>query len=365
MGEFVTAGDVMRKKVCRQCNGVFDTQFLCPKCGIQLSEISELSGSVYARNPEDIKPVGMATRFLAGLLLAQGLFYGLTLVGTGYFLFVGAENGWNSVIGRFMRPVLLLSSALLGSMLAGAGNPRAIAAGAALGLFHALAVAGVLFLGGSRPETVMQLVALGTVPVIGAAGARYGRMMWPPLSDVFDFNPLPTPDVKASKSKKKLKESIPIAWFRIIGGAALAIGCTVWAGKIREYIVGTSGGAFMVDSRIQVQFVTWVIASLAVVIGGIFAGASTRAGLRHGLLVGLISCLGIFVIYSQVIKEALPAEYFFAHVAGLPEEEANTPARIGLFLLTNAMLLSILGGWLGSTLLPRTVVPQKLDRGAI
>ena len=33
MGKFVTAGDVMRKKVCLQCHGVFDTQFLCPKCG--------------------------------------------------------------------------------------------------------------------------------------------------------------------------------------------------------------------------------------------------------------------------------------------------------------------------------------------
>src|SRR4051812_45330125 len=130
MGEFVTAGDAMLKKVCLQCRGVFDTQFLCPKCGIQLTDVSEQSGSLLAsRGPEDARPVGMATRFVAGLLLAQGLFYGATLVGSGFFLFVGDENGWNSVIGRFMRPVVLLSSALLGSMLAGAGNPRAIAAG--------------------------------------------------------------------------------------------------------------------------------------------------------------------------------------------------------------------------------------------
>ena len=84
----------------------------------------------------------MATRFAAGFLLAQGLYYGLTLIGSGYFFMVGEENGWNSVIGRFMRPVLMLSSGLLGSMLAGAGNPRALAGGAALGLFHALALLG-------------------------------------------------------------------------------------------------------------------------------------------------------------------------------------------------------------------------------
>src|SRR5262245_57764828 len=101
MGEFVTAGDVMRKKVCLPCNGVYDKQFLCPKCGTQLADASEHSGSLLAvRGPEDVKPVGMATRFVAGLLLAQGLYYGLMLVGSGFFLFTGEENGWNSVIGR-------------------------------------------------------------------------------------------------------------------------------------------------------------------------------------------------------------------------------------------------------------------------
>src|SRR5262249_36527665 len=162
-----------------------------------------------------------------------------------YFFMVGDANGWTSVIGRFMRPVLMLSSGLLGSMLAGAGNPRALAGGAALGLFHALALIAVMFLGGHVPHNVVQFAILALralLPVMAAAGGRSGRMLWPPLSDVFDIAPIAAPDVKTSKFKKPPKESIPTAWFRVIGGAALAIGCTVWAARIREYIVGTSGG---------------------------------------------------------------------------------------------------------------------------
>ncbi len=354
------------RKVCLQCRGVFQNQATCPKCGVQLLEVSDHSTAlVGARGPEEApQPLGMATRFIAGCLLAQGLYYGMLLLGSGFFLVVGEENGWSSIIGRFFHPGLLLFSAIFGGMLAGAGNPRGLAAGTALGFFHALALLGVAFIGGKPPQAVMQFAVYAIMPVLGAAGGRYGRLIWPPLSDVFDIAPAQAAEAKKA-GKKKIKEDVPTAWLRIIGGAALAIGCTVWAGKIREWIVGTSGGAFTVDSRIQVQFVTWVIASLAVVIGGIFAGASTRAGIRHGMLVGLLACIGIFVIYSQVIREALPAERFFAAMLDLPEEEGHTPARIGLFLLTNAMALSVLGGVLGATLLPRTIIPQKLDRGSI
>jgi hypothetical protein len=353
------------RKVCVKCNGVFQAHFLCPHCGVQLVEMSEhaaLFGG--GRGPEErARPIGMATRFVAGILFAQGLYYGAMLIGSAFFLIMGEQDGWSSVIGRFFQPGLVLVSAFVGAMLAGSGNPRGLAAGAALGLFHAFVLLGVAFAGGKLPQNPMQFAVFALLPIFGAAGGRFGRYVWPPLSDVSDASTAPADAKKAIKKKKS--ESIPTAWFRVVGGAALAIGCTVWAGRIREFVIGTSGGAFTVESRIQVQFVTWVIASLAVVIGGIFAGASTRAGVRHGLLVGFVASVGIFVIYAQVIREALPAERFFAQLMNLPEEEGNSPARIGLFLLTNSLALSVLGGWLGATLLPRTLLPQRLDRGSI
>lgn len=355
------------RKVCLQCHGVFDTQFLCPKCGVQLLEVSEQSSALlHGRGGEEASaPVGMATRFIAGYLLALGSFYGMSLIGSGFFLMLGEENGWSSVLGRFIQPGLLMFAAVLGGMLAGAGNPRGLAAGGAIGLFHAMTVVGAMFAGGHPPQGMMLYAGWILLPLMGAIGGRYGRFIWPPLSDVFNPAPIEVPVEVAKKGKKKKGPSTPTAWFRVIGGTALAIGCTVWAGRIREYIVGTSGGTFVVDSRIQVQFVTWVIAALAIVVGGAFAGASTRAGIRHGLLVGFFACVGIFLIYSQVIREPLPAERFFAALVGLPEESENSPARIGLFLLTNALVLSVVGGCLGSTLFPRTIASQKLDRGSI
>jgi hypothetical protein len=208
------------------------------------------------------------------------------------------------------------------------------------------------------------IVAWVIVPAIAAVGGRIGRFLFPHWLDVSD-QPM-TPPIERAKTKRKAqREPIRIAWARVLGGAALAVGCTVWAGRIREYILGTSGGLFTVDSRIQVHFVTWVIASLAALVGGIFAGASTRAGLRHGLLVGVLSCIATFVIYSFVLREALPAERFFATVVGLSPDEANQPARVALFLLTNSLLQSVIGGWIGAMLLPPTARAQRLDRGAI
>jgi hypothetical protein len=66
------------------------------------------------------------------------------------------------------------------------------------------------------------------------------------------------------------------------------------------------------------------------------------------------------------VSESLPAEKFFAAVFGLPETDALSPPRLGLFLLTNALLLGVFGGWFGASLLPRMAGgPARLDRGAI
>jgi hypothetical protein len=159
---------------------------------------------------------------------------------------------------------------------------------------------------------------------------------------------------------------VPIGWFRVIGGAALSIGCTVWAGPIRDFVVQNSHGALGVDSRTQLQFTAWIISALAMMIGGAFAGASTRGGLRHGFLVGLIASVGVFIIHLKVVKEALPAQRFFSLVTGLPDPDMPSTGMTVLFLITNTLLIGTLGGLFGAKLLPRVAAPSgPLDRGAI
>jgi hypothetical protein len=350
------------RKICPDCHGIYETQFLCPNCGVQLLDEPENAAAMTARGPEElVRAPEMATRFLAGLLLAQGSYYGVRLMATAVQMSMGNATGYAPPAGPFADPGLMLMSCLAGSLIAGAGNARALAAGAALGLIHALALIAAPFALGNWPNHLLIFGGWGVLSLVGAFGARIGRFAWPPLSDIRD----PTAP-KAEKKAKVKTPPTPIAWLRVFGGAALSIGCTVWAGPIRDYIIGTSGGKFVVDSRIQSHFVTWGISALAMMVGGVFAGASTQSGLKHGFLVGFLSCIGIFVIHSQVVHESLPAEKFFASVFGFPETDELTPPRLGLFLITNALLLGIFGGFFGSTLLPRITGGQgKLDRGAI
>jgi hypothetical protein len=356
------------RRVCPQCRMVAPGQMLCPTCGIPTVEIAVkttlLSRMATAEPvPTDHAP-SMPFRLVAAIIFSSGTFFGLQLIfGGGH----GGRVSWlpgHMADPALIQPLAVYLTAWVAGIFVGAGNWRSWASGAIVGIAHMTNVtAWYLFVHG-RSAIQQLIVAWVIVPAIAAVGGRIGRFLFPHWLDVSD-QPM-TPPIERAKTKRKAqREPIRIAWARVLGGAALAVGCTVWAGRIREYILGTSGGLFTVDSRIQVHFVTWVIASLAALVGGIFAGASTRAGLRHGLLVGVLSCIATFVIYSFVLREALPAERFFATVVGLSPDEANQPARVALFLLTNSLLQSVIGGWIGAMLLPPTARAQRLDRGAI
>jgi hypothetical protein len=215
------------------------------------------------------------------------------------------------------------------------------------------------------------MVFAGWVPltaVAGAVGGKCGRLIWPAVIDIQKPTREAANSARASRLKadRSSRPRAPIAWPRVIAGAAISICCTIWAAQIRDYVIGTSGGKFTVDSRLQLHFVTWVISALAMIVGGVVAGASTRAGMRHGLFVGTIAAIGIFIIQSQVIKDALPAERFFANVVGLPEASGLSPARLGFFLLSNTVALSMFGGWFGEALFPTVQRRQRrLDSGSI
>src|SRR5581483_6949455 len=77
----------------------------------------------------------------------------------------------------------------------------------------------------------------------------------------------------------------PLPWGRIILGTAVAVGGTLWARMIRDFVVVASGGSGY--EMQQSQFITWEISVVAQVIGGGIAGASTRGGAVYGLWVGL------------------------------------------------------------------------------
>jgi len=354
------------RRTCPQCQGNFDTQFLCPKCGVQLLEApgqSPVQAAVVSQAPpiEEFQSAGVARQLIAGFIVAQGLYYSVRQMGIAWDIWVhGAEQPVNN---QLMQVGLQSLAALLGGLVAGVGNPRGLVAGTAIGILNAFALLAAQFAAGTKSADFMVFGACLPLGVFGALGGWVGRHSWPSLADLPD----PTkPKGDARKSKESDAPPDPLAWLRVLGGTALSVGCTVWAGAIRDAIIQFASGSFILESRLQAQFVAWAISALAMVFGGAVGGATSRGGLRQGFLVGLLASIAIFVIHQEIVKEVLPAEAFFVTVTGLPELDTPNPAQTAQFLLTNTLLLGTVGGFLGGTLFPRLApATSKLGRGEI
>lgn len=348
------------RKVCPQCQGTFHTQFLCPTCGVQLLDLPDRSAVIAAAAADEgLGADRLGPQVLAGMVLAQGLYFAVRQAAIGLAM-LGVMPEQNNILVMAGLQVL---TALAGGLVTGVGNPKGLAAGTAVGALNAvLFIVTEVALGGQAPATFPLWVLVPTIAA-GAMGGLYARQKWPSVHD------LPDPSGRAKVKKVKVKKEappVPIAYLRILSGAALAIGCTVWAGYLRDTVVALGAGTFIVENRIQSQFIAWVITTLAMVIGGAFAGAGTPAGVRHGFLVGLVSCVGIFVIHQKVVQEILPAEEFFAALLRMPEDGTPSTLQMILFLLTNTLLIGVLSGWFGSKLLPKLGQRRPaLDSGAI
>src|ERR1700722_20318282 len=238
------------RRLCPQCHGTYETQFLCPNCGVEMREVQD--SIVTAPRPVEITRAGvpgMGMRFFAGFLLAQGAYYGVSQFGIALDTALGDSASW-STLGSVGNTALMLLAVVAGSLRAGAGNPRGMAGGAALGLFHALALIGAGLVFGHW--SVRPMLFAGWVPLTAAAGAiggKCGRYIWPAVIDIQRPAREAVKSSRASRPKSATpsRPRVAIAWPRVIAGAALSISCTIWAGQIRDFIIGTSGGKFSVD----------------------------------------------------------------------------------------------------------------------
>src|SRR6266851_5490449 len=133
-------------RICPQCQGTFASQFLCPNCGIQLLDMPDRSAANHgvAGDP-GLHMRNVGRQLLAGLLLSQALYYALRQTATGLtLLHISAEPNNLLVLAG-----LEVVGTLAGGLVAGAGNPRGLAAGAAVGVLNAIILVGTQFaLGG-------------------------------------------------------------------------------------------------------------------------------------------------------------------------------------------------------------------------
>jgi hypothetical protein len=320
--------------VCPQCSGTFEQRLQCPTCGIRLLYQVTPVRSARATAGEGAQwqqtPWG---RILIGLLLAQGLYYGLRHLCTAGLLATHDEasrTALDSLTGLVLIQALQGASLLVGGILAGAGRRQGVIFGAVVGVWNGV----ISVLVASATGHQLTAVTFYSQPIMhtafGAMGGFVGSLVWRPLPTLAPVGTRRSgPLLKTSKKTTFLDG--PVAWWRVIAGGAVAVGGTIWAKLILDMVLESTEGALSIDSHMQAQLATFEITALAMLAGSALAGATTANSLKQGLFVGLGASavmLGIRLAASQFALQPL------------------------IFMASTSVALCMAGGWFGGQLFP-------------
>ena len=305
-------------------------------------------------------------RIISGLLLAQGLYYGLRHLCTAALVAkLGEENAnnwWNELNGIVAAQGLQALGLIAGGMVAGAGQRRGVMFGGLVGIWNGLLT---LLVDAWFQGRLSGVVAYGQ-PVLhmifGALGAIIGGLLWRPVPVLAMPPPAPVTGLAVPPRKRKPSPFAgPVAMWRVLGGVAIAVGGTMWAHLIFSLIIEASEGHLQIETQLQERFITWEICFLAMLGGGILAGATTPNGMKQGLLVGL--CSGAVLSGLRMwVKSDNPAELFPLHLFGIVPAKNPPILQVFVFSMVTALIAGVVGGWFGGQLLPPLFGPPRRTR---
>jgi hypothetical protein len=313
---------------------------------------------------------------LIGLLLAQGLYYGLLMLIRTVGSAMGEEpsHEWmRSFNGLMVVQAMQLVSLLAGGMVAGAGQRRGVIYGAVVGLYN-----GVLFLivHVQVLGIALQPVALATLPVLqiafGTVGGFIGNRIWKPIQPLQTLPteeggigaPAPKPPTDITVPPPKLPKVSPFAgpvnWPRVAAGTFVAVIGTYGAQSIFAFIMRSSPEIQPLDTQRQAQFLTWEISVLALMLGGTLAGSNSTNGMKQGLVVGFFASFLLVVMYlwRGETKESESTTLLFT----LLGFKGSALAERIIFTVLSVLPLGIVGGWFGGQLLPPVIAPPRQKR---
>jgi hypothetical protein len=340
---------------CPDCQSAFTGVSRCPRCG-GLLLMPEEAPSV--TDGSGLAPVAKthptaAGRIFVGTVVSLGLYFGLRKLAAGLVRATldDAEGWWQSAAALLAVFMIQGTAAVFGSILAAAGRARGIALGAAVG-----GLCGVLFLAGevaagAPPDELVLLLQPVLLLVCGAIAGAVGAWIWAPVPEL----DMPAPLVKKSSSIQLLDDapresSRPTVWWRVVVGAAVILIGMGLADKARHVAEKKSGGVLKVESRGQGKFMSWQIATLAVLAGGAIAGAGTGAGVRHGVFTGVLGGIGTAVLGVIRGEFTQPEEYLLKFMNLAAEGPQDPTAFLGIGL--GVLVASFVGGWFGGQLFP-------------
>lgn len=322
--------------VCSRCSHVYDYADACPRCGAESPARGE-PGAAPSRGPRWQQTAW--GRILIGLILAQGLFYGIRHLATGVLLAASggdAEALWSDLRNVMILQGIQLFGVLAGALIAGGGQRSGVVLGAVVGAWNG--VLAVMLR--QNPSQELTMVGLYGQPVLhtalGAVGGLIGSLIWRPIPAAAVPLILAPPRKPVPRRKSNLLAG-KIHWIRVLVGATLAVVGTLSATLILQKVLDLSQGKLTTTSDLQDRLITWEIKLLALIVGGVLAGATTKNGLKQGLVVGFAS--GVALV-------------------GFQAPTTDRWLEIALFTLVGTTCLCSVGGWFGGNLFPPLL---KLD----
>jgi len=333
--------------VCPQCNKIYENQERrCAACDAALLFYARFSGGAPAEEDADGQwqhtPWG---KIVAGLVLAQGLAIGLQQLVRAW---VAAQHDasltalWDSPIGLAILHGLSVFGLVLGGMLSGACQHRGLLYGSLVGLCN-----GFIFLmwewerhaGANLPDWMVYSVPFAHL-VVGGIGGCLGKFIWKPTPRFAlpegTGSGIPLPPALEMRWLQG-----PIHWWRIAAGATLVVCGVIWSHMIVKWIVDYSDGLFNVTTHFQARIVRWEVSGLAILVGALFAGATTSNGMKQGLCVGL----GASVMFI-----------------GFQLANPTAPLEVTIFSIVSMVGLALVGGWFGGQLFPPLVLARRRRR---
>jgi hypothetical protein len=276
-----------------------------------------------------------------GLLLAQGLAYGLRMLCNAGLQVTTEEmppDVWATLTGLILLQGLQGIGLLVGGGLAGAGQPRGVLLGSAVGLVNGFVA---LMLQHINGEPVTEVLLYGQ-PILhlafGTLGGLVGTLIWRPLPSLSLASPPGEASPKRLPAPPHPVWAAPVSWGRVVLGIVVVLAGVFWPKVILSFVLEASNGKMSLSTHLQAELVTWEVSALIVLLGAGLAGATAFSGFKQGLCVGIGATLCL--IAAQLGGRSLSLEQTVLSLFGI-------------------LTLSVVGGWFGGQLFPPVVASRR------